>query len=140
MIITNIENNQLINVKKKVQVSDLGHRYVDRGDPAAFDFAVGDLTTDGNWHDLDLSSIVPAGAVAVHLRVYAEDDVLKMSVLFRKNGNSNTINAGRVQTYNANARTTDDVIVALDSNRIIEYLASNVVWIDIKIVVAGWYI
>ena len=33
--------------------------YVKRDDPVNADFAMGDFTKDGTWHDLDLSSIVP---------------------------------------------------------------------------------
>ena len=62
-----------------------GGQYVDRGDPSSWDFQEGDLTTDNTWRDLDLSSIVPSGAVAVHLYVLIKDDTANKNIKFRKN-------------------------------------------------------
>ncbi|GAH71411.1 unnamed protein product, partial [marine sediment metagenome] len=41
--------------------------FVDRGDPAAYDYAKEDLTIDGAWHDMDLSGIVSEFAKAVFI-------------------------------------------------------------------------
>lgn len=110
----------------------------DRGDPASVDVAVGSLTTDGSWHDLDLSSIVPAGASFVVLYVELKDDAASSSILFRKNGNSNAMNVGAITTQVANILTRGDIIVACDSNRVIEYLTSNLTFDTINITVKGW--
>lgn len=115
--------------------------YVDRGDPAAVDFAVGALTTDGAWHDLDLSSIVPASAKAVILRAAIEDDAASSAFAFRKNGNSNAINIAR-QTTQVSGVTIHipPTIVPVDANRVVEYLATNTTWTTINIAVCGWFI
>ncbi len=65
------------------------HGYVDRGDPAAVDFDQDDLTLDGNWHDLDLSAIVPFGAKAVNLHMDVSDTHRGHGLELRKNGNVN---------------------------------------------------
>ena len=113
--------------------------FVDRGDPATNDVTVGDLTTDGNWNDLDLSGIVPAGAKSVALRLVISDNIVGQAVKLRKNGNSNSENIvdHRIQIANQVQRHT--VIVACDTNRVIEYFASSTVWSAINIVTAGWW-
>lgn len=118
-----------------------GSTYVDRGDPAAVDFAVGDLTTNGAWHDLDLSSIVPAGAKSVILYVAMRDTAADVIVIFRKNGNSNSINVGGVANEDSHATSQrGDIIVALDSNRVIEYFTTNTSIDTLNITVKGWFI
>ena len=48
----------------------VGGKYV-RRTVAVSDYQLGDLTTDATWRELDLSSIVPVGAVAISLNVTA---------------------------------------------------------------------
>ena len=125
---------------KKILPTNLGHRYVDRGDPAAADFAVGDLTTDGTWNDLDLSSIVPAGAIAVHFTLAIRDDAVGTTIQFRKNGNSNTVNAALSLCLVANIDNYTEHMVVCDAGRIIEYNAANTTWTTVSIRVRGWWI
>jgi len=114
--------------------------FVNRGDPAAVDFAVGDLTTDATYRDLDLSAIVPAGAKAVVLRVGINDDVAGSAVIFRRNGNTNTIVNANLNTQVANLGIAATMIVACDENRVIEYWATSTTWTAIAITVAGWFL
>jgi len=114
--------------------------YTDRGDPASEDFAVGDLTTDNTWRDLDLSSIVTdSTATAVLLRVQVTDDATSSIVSFRENGNTNTINVSHIRTIVANSTIFGDKIVSVDSSRIIEYRTANLTFTAIDITVAGWW-
>ena len=117
-----------------------GGVYVDRGDPSAWDFSVGDLTTDGTWRDLDLSSIVPAGAKAVVIKLLIQDDTADYQFLLRENGNSNTYNILVSRILVADILHADESIVAVDSARKIEYLATNTTWTRIDILVKGWFI
>jgi hypothetical protein len=117
-----------------------GSSFVDRGDPGAADFDQGDLTTDGTWNDLDLSSIVPAGATEVLLYVRMYDDAVDKGISFRENGNSNTFNIESVNTVVANANAYGSPIVKLDINRIIEYSAANNTYTFINITVRGWWL
>ena len=123
----------------------LDNRFIDRGDPATSDYEVGDLTTDGNWNDLDLGSggagIVPVNAVAVLLFIKVQDaDAAGSFVLFRKNGNSNDQAISGIRTQVANIGNDNTVTVACDSNGIIEYIAENVTWDTIRITVLGWFL
>lgn len=113
--------------------------FVDRGDPVGFDFAVGDFITDGTWRDLDLSGIVPAGAKAVSLKVYVEDNLVGQSFLLRENGNTNPYNAPIILTQIANVPCGADLIVVCDSNRVVEYFASNTTWTALFLVVKCWW-
>lgn len=117
-----------------------GGMYVDRGDPSAYDFELASLTTDGSPHDLDLSSIVPAGAKSVLLRVRVQDGATNSYILFRKNGNSNLFNTATVRTQAAGVYNDASLIVSCDTSRVIEYQASNTTFDAITITVAGWFI
>ena len=113
--------------------------YVDRGDPAAYDLTVGDMTNDGNWQDWDLSGIVDSDAKAVVLRLVCQDNIVGKNVYFRTKGNSNTYNISDHRTIIANQVRRADTVVALDANQQIQYNASNTTWSSITVVVAGWW-
>lgn len=113
--------------------------FVDRGDPSATDFDEGDLTQDGGWYDLDLSSIVPSGAIAVLLLVWIKDDAVNTVLQFRKNGNSDIYNTSILRTQVVNVFNDADTIVACDSNRVIEYKASAAIT-SLGIIVRGWWV
>lgn len=114
-----------------------GTAFVDRGDPAAVDWDEGDLTADGAWHDLDLSGVVPPGAALVLLRVRLEATV--QSLHFRKNGNSNEVNVTGEETGGGASIMHQDLLVAPDSNAVIEYMLSGAVT-SVDIVIGGWWI
>jgi hypothetical protein len=140
-----VEDSAASNVKKKVQLGNLsgsgGHQYVDRGDPASADLVLGSMTTDGTWRDWDVSSVVPAGAVAVNLAVVAHDaDGAGSTVSIRKNGNSNSWAALNVDTPANNINGRGNGTVACDSNRVLEYMADNVTWTNIWITILGWWV
>ena len=116
-----------------------GGTYVDRGDPAAWDWIDANLTTDGNWNDLDLSSIVPVGAKTVLLRVRIIDDATDKAIQMRENGNSNGYNVAALVTLVANLSIEGNFIVGCDADRVIEYNASNTSWTNIDICVRGWW-
>lgn len=118
-----------------------GHKFVDRGDPTDWDFEFADFELDATWRDLDLSSVVPSGAVAVLLRVEVRDDGGNNIFMLRENGNSNNFNVGRITSQVAAVYMRADVIVACDSNRIIEYYGgTTTTWNTVYITIAGWWI
>ncbi|NIP22616.1 MAG: hypothetical protein GWN55_00370 [Phycisphaerae bacterium] len=114
--------------------------YVDRGDPSAYDWTHADLTEDGTWRDLDLSSIIPETAKLVHLRVIVQDDAASSSLALRENGNSNLHNGNAVRTQAPDIVNEGEVLVKPDKNRKIEYNATNTTWTLINIVVRGWFL
>lgn len=117
-----------------------GDTIVDRGDPSAYDYALGDLTTDNNWNDLDLSAIVPANAKAVLLSTNISDNAMSSYIKFRKNGNANERNVATCVVLVAGYSWHTNILVFCDANRKIEYRASNVTWTHINLVVCGWFV
>lgn len=116
-----------------------GHKYIDRGDPAAHDFAVGDLTANGNWHDLDLSSVIPKSAKLVILSVITRNGATGSTIQFRKKGNSDALNISLARCFIANANIYSDIIVSPNTTGVIEYLATAVVFEVLSINVRGWF-
>lgn len=114
--------------------------YVDRGDPSAADYLVADLTTDGAFHDLDLSSIVPAGAKAVRFSIVLIDDLVAAVVLLRQKGNTNIYNIDRTGIQVANQAIVASPIVSCSTARIVEYLTTNTTFTYIGITIRGWFI
>lgn len=129
---------------KKILPTNLGHRYVNRGDVAAYDWSeVGDkavFNTDGNWHELDLSSIIPIGTVLVHFRLAIRDDVADNEFSLRTDNYVNVMNIDAAKTYAANVSNKQSLLVAPTSNRKIEYRGTNVAFIYIHLTIAGWWV
>jgi hypothetical protein len=113
--------------------------YVDRGDPADWDFTDTDLTKDNNWYDLDLSGILPSGVSSVLLRVFIRSPLVGEFISFRKNGNSNTFNIDALFTQVGDGWMRSSVVVAVDDNRTIEYNISSANFDFIFISVGGWF-
>lgn len=112
----------------------------DRGDPSSVDFAIGVLTVDAAFHDLDLSAIVPDGTTAVLLNVQVTSSAAGGVMDFRKKGNSNSINIGRVITQVGSVLNSVDIVVPCSTARVIEYKVSGgVSWTPINITVKGYW-
>lgn len=113
--------------------------YVDRGDPAAYDFAKEDLTIDGAWHDLDLGHIVPAAAKLVSIMGMIEGANINWNIIFRKKGNTNEVNHDMMSTLRAGVLRHRNNIVSVDTNLVVEYKADNENWTTLDLVVRGWW-
>ena len=115
-------------------------RYVDRGDPTGWDKILSDFTTDGDWHDLNLSALVPAGAISIHVQVYVEYGLQGAFFHLRKKGNTYALNrmGQKIQSMGFGQEATG--FVSCDVNRTIEYRASAVSFSDISLLVKGWFI
>jgi len=125
-------------------VSEIGaggtnYRYVDRGDPTSWDWEVGDLTTNGGWHDLDCSSIVSSDAVSIVFKLAIQDGVAGSTILLRKNGNSNAYNTCAIRTQIADIYNDAVFIVPCDSNQVVEYYGTNTGFSAVSICIMGWF-
>ena len=114
--------------------------YVDRGDPANADKTVGDFTCNGAWHDLDLSTPVPAGAIAIYFRCFMTDNNTDTKIRFRKKGNSNEMAIVQQRTQVSNIGRDVTALCPCDANRVIQYLTTNTVVNNITLTVLGWMI
>jgi len=119
-------------------MSHVNNYYVDRGDPLEHDFTKEDLITDLQWHDLDLSNIIPEGTNLVHMRVRINASELG-GLQFRKKGNINNLNVTVMKIQVSNVFYYEDFFVSCDYDRKIQYLASNITWTNIDILVRGWF-
>jgi len=119
-------------------VANGGISYVDRGSAATVDFTTSDFTKDGNYHDLDLSALVPVGATFAYLSVTAQPDA-GGAVIIQAKGYAGHYNAIRL---NGQSGQTDNAIgfVKLDENRLIEYYVGPIAWSVIDVTVCGWII
>lgn len=113
--------------------------FTDRGDPAAADFTQASLTGDNTWRDLDLSAVVPSGAVAISISLFFNDGSTNIPIDWRKNGNTNTFNIIRTYTSSTAAQNIGhQIIVPCDSSRIIEYRISEAID-SLTGTVVGWF-
>lgn len=113
--------------------------FVDRGDPAAYDYAKEDLTIDGAWHDMDLSAIVSEKAKAVFIIGHLQGNGVDWKISFRKNGNVNEVVHGGMETLRAGVERHRSSIVALDDDRKIEYKVDDENWDILSLAVKGWW-
>lgn len=111
----------------------------DRGNANYYDVLTASLTTNGAWHDLDLSAIIPNNTTAVVLSVLVKDDAVGSTIQFRKNGNTAIYNRSFTVTQVADVYSVATIIVPCDEDGIIEYLATNTTWTEILITVVGWF-
>ncbi len=116
-----------------------GPGYVDRGDAATFDFTAADLTIDDDWHDLDLSTVIPSGSTAVHLRHFVQSNNISARIRFRKKGHTGFANIADSQIQASTRPFPDDKIIGLDEDRFIQYRVFNTMYTNIFITVAGWF-
>lgn len=112
----------------------------DRGDPAAYDFTQATLTADDTWRDLDLSGIAPAGAKAVSIFIYYNAGSAGNDMAFRKNGNSNAIAKQGVRNQVANVTVFGNLVVACDTDRVIEYNLAALNLVSCGIIITGWWL
>ena len=114
--------------------------YVNRGDPNAWDFQEGDLTKGAPWKNLYLSSIVPTGAQAVHLRLRVKSQAPGNYISFRAKGSARVYNLTTIRTQLGDVPNDGDMHVACDSLQRLLYLLEDVEWDYVQILVRGWYI
>ncbi len=113
---------------------------VDRGDPASPDFNIFSFTADENWHDLDLSSIVPAGATWVLLRLLLLTNAQNGIMYLKKGGNTSEYSGAGYGTPYSAYEVYGDLWLQVGSTRVIEYWLSSGDWLAIGLTVKGWYL
>ncbi len=118
----------------------LGYEFVERL-VNAHDKDEADFTTDGTYkvNGLDLSGIVPEGAVVVKLQVSILDDAADSQLVLRRDAAQGR-NVIDLRTQVANIATTLTQDVSIDSDRLLDYMGSNLVFAAIRVTVIGWFI
>lgn len=113
--------------------------YIYRGDPANFDFQTIDFTIDSNWHELNLSEIVPEHAKAADCSVLYLCELPNRLGYFRRHGQVNIFNAAVVLTQAAGIGFPADLTIALDSDRKCDYKLDPGPDLFIALTVKGWW-
>ena len=116
-----------------------GERYKNRGDNADYDFTAGAFTRDGNWHELDLSSIVGAKAQLVHLRLMGKYNAADVELKFRTNGNINETNIAMLRILVADIYNAVDIELYTDVDGKVEYKGTAGAFSEIYLSVRGWF-
>jgi hypothetical protein len=114
--------------------------YVDRGDPSAWDFELGDLVTDGTWNDLDLSSIIPSGNILVHFYAAINDDAISSYIQFRQKGNVKAVNVSTRRTQVSGIYNDLNFFVMAGVNKLIQYRTTITTFSYIVISIRGWFV
>jgi len=113
--------------------------FVNRGDPASWDFALGAFTTDETWRELDLSSIIPTSAHAVLLEIEVRANAANKEIIFKPYGHDNAYNIAVSKTTVANIAYTRECTVPVDSTRKLLYWGENATFDIINLGVKGWW-
>ena len=101
------------------------------------DFDKDDLTEDGTWRELDLSSIIGKREVMVRLKVLLQGDAAGKEAAFRINNATNI--ALRNYTQAADVRIGFNGDVKTDANGIIEYRVAAATWAIVDIAVVSFH-
>jgi hypothetical protein len=119
---------------------NFGDKFNYRGEAVDYDYHIPNLTL-GAWTTLDISHLVPDGASAVLLHFRIKDDAIDSEIYFRHAGDSvvHGYNATKIATQVANQSIYGNAIVPLNDNREIEYYLSSVGWLNVDIIVRGWW-
>lgn len=115
-----------------------GHVFVARGDISEQDFTAPDLTLNGQWYDMDLSSAIPdSDAVAAQIKLVGRHSAAPIYFGLRPNGHSNTINSTYLRMQLNNVFIEHDCWVQLDEDLKIEYIGQGALD-SINVCVKGW--
>jgi len=120
-------------------------------EPGSADFQEGGGSTDfstigdvtATWYELDLSSVIPVGTVAILINIFVKDGVADSEMAFRKAGQTTFWQKASIRTQVANIYPApNELIIGVDSDRKIEWnctpKASD--WTEIYFIVIGYWI
>jgi len=114
-------------------------KYVVR-DATAYDFGIADFPNVGAWQidGLDLSSIVPAGAVAAHVKILIGTDAAGHHFNLRRDGTNihNSIDCEGCEGGASNSVQSE--IIAINSDRKLDYFRCCAHVTAVNVAVLGW--
>ncbi|MBA7650771.1 hypothetical protein ES703_58582 [subsurface metagenome] len=117
----------------------LGYEFVPRN-PAAPDFTKVDFTLAAGWQvdALDLSGIVPAGAVSVRLRIYYNHAAVSYFSIRKNAVDLEVFLQTQVNLANTPDQITQDMNI--DSDRLVDYVGQHTPVTTLDVSVCGWFI
>lgn len=121
-------------------VSPSGINYVDRGNLTSWDRMTGAWTKDNNWHDYDLSAIIPVNTKLVFFGVTLQSAAASAMFRVRQNGSTSIYNNCIFEGITANQKTEFNGCMAPDENGVIEYRASVDTFDVLNFYIRGWLV
>lgn len=115
-------------------------RYVDAGNKAAPDFALGNFALDGNSHNLDLSGLVPPGTRCVNFHTRVRSTLVGKNIMFRNPDYAGEDNISRIVVQVANMLKGMDFQNSVDSSRELGYKGTAGGWNSVELTVKGWWL
>ena len=116
--------------------------FVDRGalTGAGYDFDIEAGKTPNTWEDLDMSSVVPAGAKGVLCRIQMAASAIGVQVRLKNYDHDETqYNSAKTESWAAGQQHYADLIVACNSDRKIKtFVGTNIN--SAKLTVGAWWI
>lgn len=113
--------------------------FVYRGNYGLYDFHAPTLIADSNWHELDLSGLVPEKAKCVLLHAKMKSDTIGGKLRFRPLGDTNSLFRCNLRTQVANIEIGAYIPAPLGTGRKIEYQYSDATFDARYITVMGWW-
>ena len=130
-------NQRLFSISKRLHNKPT---FYPRGDLTFADFTEDDLTTDGNWHVLDLSTIITSdNPFLVHISMHIHDNASGETIELRPYGTSGAYNRFQLHTQVANAEIDTVALLAIDSRKRVEYRVTDATIDHIELIVTGWW-
>jgi len=114
-----------------------GIHFLAKAEQQSYDFTLNDFTRDDQYHDLDLSSLIPAGTKAVLLWGAYKSDTADCECRLVQYGHTGTYRKVLRHQHVVNIGQDIDCLMPVDSNRKIKYAFSSVptyVYINLSVV------
>ncbi len=132
---------QMIDLLESILAKNyLQHSYVHNPCTNGWDFTKVDLTTDANWHDLDLSGIIPVEAKAVLVFIRIRDTLTGLYALLSTPGETEIGCFTYLYNQVSGIRMGACYVITPDANRKIIYKFSDQVWDEIHVKIMGWWL
>jgi hypothetical protein len=114
--------------------------FVSRGDIASADFTQATLNLNANWHDLNISSIVPAAAKAVLVRLYIYATEVNKLLGIRPKGFALGGHYSGLRSQVANTEAESSMVMDLGTGGLLEYYGTDTTLYYAYITILGWFI
>ncbi|GAI28680.1 unnamed protein product [marine sediment metagenome] len=104
-----------------------------------FDFQLSDLTQDGNWYNMDLTALVPAGATQVKFQLTYRTANIADRFMMREKGNFNTWNIASLRPHAPNQYRDYIFLVTPNADRFVQYRFVGTDCNFLRMTVCGWW-
>lgn len=117
-----------------------GDKFIQRVNPSASDFAIGDFIWDADFYTKDISAVVPVNAKRVLLRLEIRCTVAEAYIMLYPANSTNHKDGQSVRTAVANVTAIGTLVITITTPQTIQYKAKD----DggdithLELVILGW--